>query len=381
LLSITNVLKNQHHGVATQLAGGLATVFRIEGGKTAPDLLTAQHAVLVATPAAVLALAAKPEFGAWLKRRVGVVVIDEIDGLMQDPSKKGEVTRVAELCGAAHVQAFTATHSTESLDWMTRVSGAGGREVVHIDASDRDATNHTHAQWTVAPRDVMPALHAILTAVPREGEVVVRKLQRMHSKMGNNKRLLANAQKEFAECERCTVLCSDVASRGMDFPGVTLVIQVGYAPADLYKQRIGRSGRGTQGGRGVLLLAAPEAGRCLAGIAKLEPPVELTSYTAATLQENAVTGRISSTRQAFKSLFGAYATALKWRPDQTDAVARPMFEGAGQDMSGISAPEPKGGRKQKRGRTQKRRGGAPGVRARDGRTRAAAQVATGAAAR
>jgi hypothetical protein len=50
---------------------------------------------------------------------------------------------------------------------------------------------------------------------------------------------------------------------------------------------------------------APEAGRCLAGIAP-EPPVELTSHTA-TLQENARSRGGYSAPAGFKSLFGAYA--------------------------------------------------------------------------
>jgi superfamily II DNA or RNA helicase len=34
--------------------------------------------------------------------------------------------------------------------------------------------------------------------------------------------------------------------RGMDFPKVTVVIQVGPSPPELYIQRVGRSGRGEQ---------------------------------------------------------------------------------------------------------------------------------------
>jgi hypothetical protein len=96
---------------------------------------------------------------------------------------------------------------------------------------------------------------------------------------------------------------------------------------------------------------APEAGRCLAGIAP-EPPVELTSHTA-TLQENAVTGRIFSTGRFQEPVWGV-RHQLKWRPDQTDTWRAPRLRARGRTAS--SAPEPKGATS---GHTQKRR--RPGV--------------------
>ncbi|CAE8718908.1 unnamed protein product, partial [Polarella glacialis] len=68
---------------------------------------------------------------------------------------------------------------------------------------------------------------------------------------------------------------SDVSSRGLDYPGVTQVVQVG-APhsKDEYIHRLGRTGRAGNSGRGLLLLHDFEARSFLAELADL-PLVEV----------------------------------------------------------------------------------------------------------
>ncbi|KAA8522380.1 hypothetical protein F0562_013259 [Nyssa sinensis] len=61
---------------------------------------------------------------------------------------------------------------------------------------------------------------------------------------------------EFRESKRLILITSDVSARGMNYPDVTLVIQVG-VPSDReqYIHRLGRTGREGKGGEGILLLA------------------------------------------------------------------------------------------------------------------------------
>ncbi|CAI9093995.1 OLC1v1029624C2 [Oldenlandia corymbosa var. corymbosa] len=61
---------------------------------------------------------------------------------------------------------------------------------------------------------------------------------------------------EFKEAKRLILVTSDVTSRGMNYPDVTLVIQVG-VPLDReqYIHRLGRTGREGKQGEGILLLA------------------------------------------------------------------------------------------------------------------------------
>lgn len=61
---------------------------------------------------------------------------------------------------------------------------------------------------------------------------------------------------EFKEAKRQILISSDVSARGMNYPDVTLVIQVG-TPSDReqYIHRLGRTGREGKEGEGILLLA------------------------------------------------------------------------------------------------------------------------------
>ncbi|CAN4095248.1 unnamed protein product [Withania somnifera] len=61
---------------------------------------------------------------------------------------------------------------------------------------------------------------------------------------------------EFKETKRIILITSDVSARGMNYPDVTLVIQVGI-PVDReqYIHRLGRTGREGKEGEGILLLA------------------------------------------------------------------------------------------------------------------------------
>ncbi|XP_059640204.1 probable DEAD-box ATP-dependent RNA helicase 48 [Cornus florida] len=61
---------------------------------------------------------------------------------------------------------------------------------------------------------------------------------------------------EFRESKRLILISSDVSARGMNYPDVTLVIQVGI-PSDRehYIHRLGRTGREGKDGEGILLLA------------------------------------------------------------------------------------------------------------------------------
>jgi ATP-dependent RNA helicase MSS116 len=48
---------------------------------------------------------------------------------------------------------------------------------------------------------------------------------------------------------------SDVTARGMDYPDVTLVLQMGMTTKDQYTHRLGRTARAGKEGSGLLLCA------------------------------------------------------------------------------------------------------------------------------
>ncbi|KAJ1628504.1 P-loop containing nucleoside triphosphate hydrolase protein [Pavlovales sp. CCMP2436] len=67
------------------------------------------------------------------------------------------------------------------------------------------------------------------------------------------------AAEDFRVSSQVVMLSSDVSARGVDYPGVTLVVQLG-APSsrEVYVQRLGRTGRNGASGAGLLLLPAYE---------------------------------------------------------------------------------------------------------------------------
>ena len=77
-------------------------------------------------------------------------------------------------------------------------------------------------------------------------------VQDIHGKQKQQKR--TSTYFEFCQAERGILLCTDVAQRGLDFPKVDWVIQ--YDPPDDpddYIHRVGRTGRGSEGGGKALL--------------------------------------------------------------------------------------------------------------------------------
>eukprot|EP00617_Octactis_speculum_P021024 CAMPEP_0185769062 /NCGR_PEP_ID=MMETSP1174-20130828/53346_1 /TAXON_ID=35687 /ORGANISM="Dictyocha speculum, Strain CCMP1381" /LENGTH=556 /DNA_ID=CAMNT_0028454013 /DNA_START=125 /DNA_END=1792 /DNA_ORIENTATION=+ len=91
----------------------------------------------------------------------------------------------------------------------------------------------------------------------------------LHSRKSQSKR--DRTSKAFRGATSGILFASDVAARGLDYPDVTLVVQVG-APSERaqYTHRLGRTARGGKKGEGVLFLADFEepllAGKLLEGL-------------------------------------------------------------------------------------------------------------------
>ncbi|EXJ87670.1 hypothetical protein A1O1_04594 [Capronia coronata CBS 617.96] len=94
----------------------------------------------------------------------------------------------------------------------------------------------------------------ILTAVGTLPKVSV-----LHSRMSQTKR--TRTTEEFRQATNAICVATDVIARGMDFPGVTHVFQVGL-PSDKesYIHRLGRTARADAQGRGILVLSQVEKG-------------------------------------------------------------------------------------------------------------------------
>lgn len=78
-----------------------------------------------------------------------------------------------------------------------------------------------------------------------------------HSRQSQSKRV--KVSNTFRDCSSGVLFATDVVARGMDFPNVSHVIQVGLPDSmETYIHRIGRTGRADSAGVGYLILAKPE---------------------------------------------------------------------------------------------------------------------------
>ncbi|KAI9155610.1 ATP-dependent RNA helicase MSS116 [Paramyrothecium foliicola] len=79
----------------------------------------------------------------------------------------------------------------------------------------------------------------------------------LHSRISQNKR--TKVTNDFRVAETAVIVTTDVIARGMDFPGVTSVLQVGL-PADkeTYIHRLGRTARAGAEGRGIFIVCEAE---------------------------------------------------------------------------------------------------------------------------
>ena len=78
-------------------------------------------------------------------------------------------------------------------------------------------------------------------------------LWEIHSRMSQSSRTRASSS--FRAARRGILFSSDVSARGLDYPDVSLVVQMGAPSSDQdYIHRIGRTGRAGKAGRGLLVL-------------------------------------------------------------------------------------------------------------------------------
>jgi len=82
-------------------------------------------------------------------------------------------------------------------------------------------------------------------------------IEDMHSKKSQAYR--THSAKNFSKAKKAILFTSDVSARGVDYPNVTLVMQVGTTERDPYIHRLGRTARAASGIEGAgLLIMSPE---------------------------------------------------------------------------------------------------------------------------
>lgn len=149
----------------------------------------------------------------------------------------------------------------------------------------------------------------------------------IHARLTQRERTFA--ADSFRKADSAIMVSSDVTARGMDFPNVTHIIQVGIpANRDTYIHRIGRTGRADKTGAGWLFLTATEAREASyrlkdlpitadhsieAAKVDMTQDAQLPEHVAKTLTQAIDASRMVSNPMKFASYMAALGT-MSWAP-------------------------------------------------------------------
>lgn len=144
------------------------------------------------------------------------------------------------------------------------------------------------------------------------------KVLEIHSRKAQKAR--ERASDEFRKSKNAVMFTSDVTARGMDYPDVTFVLQVGLTDRAQYIHRLGRTARAGKDGKGGLLLSNYEEAHMVKKELKdmpLEPtPITVSAKTLAIVEQakqnvgNDKTLRVSA-EQAYRAWLGYYNGHVK----------------------------------------------------------------------
>jgi ATP-dependent RNA helicase MSS116, mitochondrial len=171
-------------------------------------------------------------------------------------------------------------------------------------------------------------------------------LLQLHSDLSQPQRnaSFARFKGDDAAQNRLMLFASDAAARGLDFPGVGLVLQVGHTDVDQYQHRVGRTGRAGRSGESVILIAEPVGlARPLAFEELKRAHPDLQAVTKLTVPRAAMRSRFSKAttvhrklgEQAFTATVGYYAAKRKtigWTVPQLRSFVEDLFAGFGMSV-------------------------------------------------
>ncbi|CAO2170657.1 unnamed protein product [Urochloa humidicola] len=265
-------LLKYHHSLGVQV---------VIGGTRLPQEQRSMQAnpcqILVATPGRLKDhLENTPGFSTRIKG-VKVLVLDEADRLLDMGFRRDIEKIIAFIPKERQTLLFSATVPVE----VRQISHVAMRKDYEFINTVQEGDEETHSQvnqtYMIAPLDMhfsllydVPKKHvaedaeykvivfcttAMVTKLVAEVLSQLKlNIREIHSRKSQSAR--TKVSDEFRKSKGLILVSSDVSARGVDYPDVTLVIQVGL-PADReqYIHRLGRTGRKGKEGQGVLLLA------------------------------------------------------------------------------------------------------------------------------
>ncbi|CAK9074364.1 unnamed protein product [Durusdinium trenchii] len=262
VLSPVRELSMQIHQEALKLANRFPQVQPVlmVGGSNWEDDLDALEAaeghavILIATPGRLQThLSKTPSFAKRLGQ-VKTLVLDEVDQLAGELFAEVTEEILQQLCSASQHLFYSATVTEQ----VTRLIAQVSKSYTFVDALEDEMFKPT--RWYFGPSTLRLKPEVIFItgriaayyaeAFRQCGDLEVFEI---HSRMKQQER--TTQSDGFRAAASGLLFTSDITSRGLDYPGVTAVIQLG-APESRaeYVHRVGRTGRREREGLGILLL-------------------------------------------------------------------------------------------------------------------------------
>lgn len=234
--------------------------------------------IMVATPGRVLEHIDSTE--GFCERLLGleVVVLDEVDMLLDGGFQRAIETIISKLPTDRQTLCFSATVPAKLLPVLTLAMREDHETVDCV--GEEEVDTHALIEQAVLLHPLNQSLLALyqsikdeLTRRPDDYKIIcflptaratqfytavlrnmgLDSVMEIHSRLSQSER--TNASDKFRTTSQVVLLSSDVSARGVDYPNISLVLQVS-APTskEQYVQRLGRTGRAGKSGTGLLLL-------------------------------------------------------------------------------------------------------------------------------
>ena len=240
--------------------------------------------VLVATPGRLKDYLSDGRVAAKLQN-VRTVILDEADTMLES-GFLADVTEILKLlppkASGWQGMCFSATIPAKIKDVINIVLRPGYKSLSTIDKNEPPTIAKVPQYYVLIPsvKDTFNTLASLLTLESKTSSKIVvfgvtanmvalyarlfeqalthLRVYELHSRLNQNIR--TRTTDDFKAAESGLMFASDVIGRGMDFPNVDLVIQVGLpSNGEQYVHRVGRTARAGNDGRAVIILTQAES--------------------------------------------------------------------------------------------------------------------------